>query len=171
MLIVGIILNGAGMTVGTTRLLQAKSSRLSLGPLARPWLIQLLSVASFATLWLVLNGLVYLLTDVDGIRYTFGLSADWPSQAGRIAFVAAGILLAATGTLVLLTARKALQWRGSLTMVLLLGAGVTLLGNLGFRAWVLFERGDPGGNGSAIASFIPLYLVFLLPVVLFDLAV
>lgn len=169
LLIAGIILSGVGMTVGATRLLQASTSGLNLGMFSKPWLIRAMSVVSFATLWLVLNGLVYLLTDVGGIAYTFGLGEDWARNAGLAGFVAAGILLAGTGALALLTARRTLPWRGSLTMVALLGAGVTVLANLSFRASVLFERGNPDGSGSAIVSFIPLYLAFLVPVVLFDL--
>jgi len=170
LLIAGIILSGVGMTVGATRLLQASTSGLNLGMFSKPWLIRALAVVSFATLWLVLNGLVYLLTDVGGIAYTFGLGESWArGDAGLVAFVAAGILLAGTGALALLTARRTLPWRGSLTMVALIGAGVTVLANLSFRATVLFERGNPNGYGSAIASFIPLYLLFLVPVVVFDL--
>lgn len=170
LLIAGIILSGVGMTVGATRLLQASTSGLNLGMFSKPLLIRALSIVSFTTLWLVLNGLVYLITDIGGIAYTFGLSKEWENNVSLAGFVTAGILLAGTGSLVLLTARRTLPWRGSLTMVALLGAGVTVLANLSFRASVLFERGNPLGSGSAIASFIPLYLMFLVPVVLFDLA-
>ncbi len=174
LLITGIILSGVGMAIGTTRLLQARRAGVSLGQFAPStnW-FQLLAIISLTTLWLDLNGLVYLITDVDGLNYTFHLGRAWLDQAGPIAFPITSILLGGTGILVFLTTKRTLGWTGAVSAVTLLGALVVTTANLGFRAWYLTNSANPDHlvQGTRIASFIPLYLGFLVPIILFDLAI
>ncbi len=171
LLIAGIILNGIGMAIATTRLLQASQAGISLGRFAPTtrWL-ELLAIVSLTTLWLDLNGLVYLVTDVKGLNYTFHLGDAWVRQATLPGFAVAQILLAGVGSLVFLTSRRTLSWTGAVSAVTLLGALVVATANLGFRAWYLTNSANPDKvvQGTTIASFIPLYLLFLGPVVLFD---
>ncbi|OLE75663.1 hypothetical protein AUG19_04910 [archaeon 13_1_20CM_2_54_9] len=171
LLITGIILSGVGMAIGTTRLVQASRSGLSLGRFASVKLLGLLSVVAFSTLWLDLNGLVYLITDVDGLNYTFHLGDAWVNQAGPVQFVAIGILLAGVGGLVVLTTKRTLGWTGAVSAVTLLTAVVVASANLGFRAWYLTNSANPANvaAGNIIASFIPLQLLFVVPLIIFDL--
>ncbi len=178
LLIAGIILNGIGMSLGSVRLLQAYRAGTSLGRffVTSKWL-QLLVVVALTTLWLDLNTLVYLVTDVNGIAYTLHLGNDFVTQTSAMAFAASVTTLAATGTLVFFTAKKMLAWRGAVTSVALLSAGLSATANLGFRAFVLagktIEPSTYGGvgEGSVISSFIPLYVSFVVPVFLFDVLV
>ncbi len=171
-LITGIILNGVGMAIGTTRLIQASRAGLSLGRFSPGRWLGVLAVVSLSTLWLDLNGLVYLITDVDGLNYTFHLGNSWANQAAPVQFVALGIFLAGVGGLVVLTTKRTLGWTGGVSAVTLLTATVVASANLGFRAWYLTNSADPANvaNGNIIASFIPLQLLFVIPIVFFDLA-
>ncbi len=166
LLVVGIALTGIGMGVGAVRLLQAHRAGVDLGAfrISRRGL-HVLAVMGLTTLWLGLNGLVYLLTDTGGIAYTFGFGEPFLAQAGLPAFILGTSFLGLTGTLVFLSAKRILGWRGGATVVALLGAVIIATLSLGFRA-----ANDPA-NGGAIAAFIPLYLAFLLPVALFDVLV
>ncbi len=171
-LITGIILNGVGMATGTTRLVQASRSGLSVGRFAPGSWLSILAVVSLSTLWLDLNGLVYLITDIGGLSYTFHLGDAWVTQATPVQFVSVGILLAGVGGLVVLTTKRTLGWTGAVSAVALLTAVVVASADLGFRAWYLTNSANPANvaNGNIIASFIPLQLLFVSPVVLFDLA-
>ncbi len=173
LLIMGIVLSGLGMAVGSVRLLTAARSGMPLNSHFSIRRLEILTIIAMATLWLVLNGLVYLLTDVDGINYTFKLGQAWIDQAQPVAFVLTPVLLAGTGTLVFLAARKTLGWKGAASFVALIGVVVTATANLGFRAWFLSASSIPDevAQGARIASFIPLYFLFTVPVVLFDIMV
>ncbi len=72
LLITGLVLNGVGMGIAATRLVQAGRSGTGLGRFApgTRWL-ELLALVGLCGVWLGLNGLVYLVTDVDGLNYTF----------------------------------------------------------------------------------------------------
>ncbi len=173
-LIGGIILNGVGMGIATTRLVQANRAGVSFGkftPSTR-WL-QVLAIVALTTVWLDLNGLIYLVTDVNGLNYTFHFGDAWLEQAAPVGFVAAGLLLAGVGSLIFLSVKKALPWAGAVSGVALLGALVVVTANLGFRAWYLTNslNANDVAEGNTIASFIPLYLSFLVPVVVFDFVV
>ena len=172
-LITGIILSGVGMAIGTTRLAQATRLGLFLGRFSLGRWLSVLAVVSLSTLWLDLNGLVYLITDVDGLNYTFHLGDAWVNQAAPVQFVTVGILLAGIGGLVVLTTKRTLGWTGAVSAVTFLTAIVVASADLGFRAWYLANSTDPANvaNSSIIASFIPLQLIFVTPIVLFDLAV
>lgn len=178
LLIIGIVLNGVGVSIGSVRLLQAYRSKIGMTkvPASFGWL-QALVVVALTTLWLDLNTVIYLITDVDGMAYTAGLCNDLIScantqfvrQTSLPAFAASIPLLSLTGTLTLFGSKIILGRTGATTLVALLSAGVSSTANLGFRALGHAGRGEP--DGLLIASFIPLYLSFLVPVVLFDLLV
>lgn len=168
LLITGIALNGIGMAVGITRLLQARREGIvsvSLPNLSR-WL-QGIAVLGLATLWLDLNVLVYLVTDLSGIAYTFQLERELTEYVRPFAFSGAVAALSITGTLVFVTAKRLLGWRGAVTLIAMVSAAVSAAANLGFRALALQGR----DYGPAIGSFIPLYLSFIIPVFLFDILV
>lgn len=165
LLIAGIILAGFGMAMGSVRLLQAyNAKRLTTGIFPRRWL-QFLPILALTALWLDFNTLVYTITDVEGIAYTFQLGEGFVEQYDKIAFRLGIIFVAATGTLIFFTAKKLLRWRGAVLSVAIISAAVSATANLGFRAWILGGSGD----GPAMAAFIPLYLAFLIPVLIFDL--
>ena len=167
LLIAGIILAGFGMAVGSVRLLQAyNAKRLTTGIFPLKWL-QFLPILALTALWLDLNTLVYTITDVRGLAYTFQLGESFVEQYGITFFGMGVILLATTGTLIFFTTKKLLRWRGAVLSVAIISATVTATTNLGFRAWVLGGVGD----GPAIAAFIPLHFAFLIPVIIFDLLV
>ena len=165
LLIAGIILAGFGMTMGSVRLLQAyNAKRITTGIFPLKWL-QFLPVLALTALWLDLNTLVYTIMDIEGIAYTLQLGQDFADRYDHITFRLGIILVAATGTLIFFTTKKLLRWRGAVLSVAIVSAVVTATANLGFRASILGGSGD----GPAIAAFIPLYLAFLIPVLIFDL--
>jgi len=167
-LVIGFLFNGIGVTVGSTRLLQ--SQRISLGKLfvSSKWL-QALVVVALTTLWLDLNTIILLVTDANGIAYTFQLSDEFHSSSytSGIGVVFATITLAATGTLVLLTAKKVIRRKGAATAVAVLSATITIITYLGFKVLVL----EGTQEGSETVSFIILYLSFLIPIFIFDMLV
>ena len=169
-LIVGFLLNGIGVTIGSIRLLQSQRTGLRLGKLfgSSRWL-QALVVVALATLWLDLNTIVYLVTDVNGIAYTFQLSNefDFSEHTSPIGFVLATVTLAGTGTLVLFSAKKILRRKGAVMAVAVLSTAITAITYLGFSSLVLAGTQE----GSEMGSFIPLYLSFLIPVFFFDILV
>lgn len=174
LLITGIILTGVGMAISGTRMVQASRAGIPLGRFApsTKW-IEGLAIVALTTTWLDLNGLVYLTTDVNGINYTFHFGDPWVQVATPPTFIITEILLSVVGSLILFTTKRTLSWTGAVSAVALLTALVVSTANLGFRAWYLTNSTDPKGiaEGTTIASFIPLYLAFLVPVVLFDLVV
>ncbi|MBI2185307.1 MAG: hypothetical protein HYU39_10180 [Thaumarchaeota archaeon] len=172
LLISGIVLVGLGMALGSIRILRAYQSDPSLGRFGASlrWL-NTVTVVSLTTLWLVLNSLVYLITDVGGIAYTFNLGQDFVRGTFLSVFVGTSVvLLALTGTLALFTAKRVLKWRGAVTIIAIISAAVSATANLGFRAFILAGGKETltGLTGSGISSFIPIYLSFIIPVVLFD---
>ena len=165
LLIAGIILAGFGMAMGSVRLLQAyNAKRLTTGIFPHRWL-QFLPILALTALWLDLNTLVYTITDVEGIAYTLQLGQGFVDRYDNISFRLGVILVAATGTLIFFTTKKLLNWRGSVLSVAIISAVVSATANLGFRASIL----GGSGEGPAIVAFIPLYLAFLIPVLIFDL--
>ena len=109
LLIGGIVLSGLGVSVGSLRLLHAYRSDGLRGYLAYSKWLQVLVIISLATLWLDINTVVYIITDVDGIAYTFQLSNTFTAQAAPIAFVTGLILVAIPGTLILFSAKRILR--------------------------------------------------------------
>ncbi len=165
LLIVGIALSGFGMSIGSVRLLQAHRANLGLGSflVSSRWL-QALVIMALTALWLDLNSIVYLMMDEEGIAYTFQLGSSFVDQTSSITFATGVILVAIPGTLIFFSAKSILGWRGAVTGIALLSATISATANLGFTASVLAGS----GTGPAVAQFIPLYLLFIVPVAIFD---
>ena len=165
--VIGFLLSGIGVAMGSIRLFQSQRTGLRLGKLfgSSRWL-QALVVVALVTLWLDFNTIIYLVTDSNGIAYTFQLSNEFDSSdhTSPISFVVGVVALAATGVLVLFTAKKILKFKGAATAVAVISVAIIVITNLGFTSLVL--TGTP--EGSEIVSFIPLYVSFLIPVFLFD---
>ena len=169
-LIIGFFLNGIGMWIGITYLIrnEKKMPNLALGEssLSRRFkLLQILAVLSLIALWYDLSTLVYLFTDDEGIAYTFQLDIEtFAEQADTIAFIISTAGTAAIGSIMLIGAKSTLKFRGAATVVAALLIGTSIAFNIGFKAIVL----NGSQEGIAFAYFIPLYMSFLAPVVLFD---
>lgn len=167
LLIAGIILVGVGMAVGSARLLRAREAGVDVGrSLGSRAALRAIVLVSLSVLWLDLNGLVYILTDVQGMAYTFRLGDAFVDRYEWVNFAIAPVALALTGTLVLLAAKRVVGGTRGVSAVAILAAAVVGLGNVAFRASYL----EATPEGAAIARFIPLYVAFLIPVVFFDLA-
>lgn len=169
-LIIGFFLNGLGMWIGITYLIRNEKSRMPNSALGeslprRFKLLQILAALSLVALWYDLSTLVHLFTDVSGIAYTFHLNENtFLEQTGTIAFVSGVAGAAAIGSIMLIAAKSTLKFRGAATVVAALLVGTSIAFNVGFRAIVL----NGTEEGIAFAYFIPLYMSFLAPVVLFD---
>jgi hypothetical protein len=170
-LIIGFFLNGIGMWIGITYLIrnEKKMSNLVHGEsssLSRRFkLLQILAVLSLVALWYDLSTLAYLFTDYEGIAYTFQLDTEtFSEQADTIAFIISTAGTAAIGSIMLIGAKSTLKFRGAATVVAALLIGTSIAFNIGFKAIVL----NGSQEGIAFAYFIPLYMSFLAPVVLFD---
>ncbi|HJY15511.1 MAG TPA: hypothetical protein VJ225_05715 [Nitrososphaeraceae archaeon] len=170
-LIIGFFLNGIGMWIGITYLIrnEKKMPNLALGEsssLSRRFkLLQILAVLSLVALWYDLSTLVYLFTDDEGIAYTFQLDIEtFAEQADTIAFIISTAGTAAIGSIMLIGAKSTLKLKGAATVVAALLIGTSIAFDIGFKAIVL----NGSQEGIAFAYFIPLYMSFLAPVVLFD---
>ena len=167
LLITGLVLNGVGMGIAATRLVQASRAGIDLGRFSpgTRWL-ELLALVSLCGVWLGLNGLVYLVTDVEGLNYTFHLGQSWVDAAAPVSFVIMGLLLAGVASLLFIVTKRSFPWNGAVSIVAVMLAVVVGTANLGFRAW--YQAGVDPSEGARIAAFIPVYLSFLVPVVLLD---
>jgi hypothetical protein len=169
-LIIGLFLNGIGMWIGITYLIRNEKMRMSnlavRESLQRRFkLLQILAVLSLVALWYDLSTLVYLFTDDEGIAYTFQLDIEtFVGQADTIAFIGSVTGTAAIGSIMLIAAKSTLKFRGAASVVAGLLIGTSIAFNIGFKAIVL----NGSEEGIALAYFIPLYISFLAPVVLFD---
>jgi hypothetical protein len=169
-LIIGFFLNGIGMWIGITYLIRNEKSRMPNSALRESFsrrikLLQILAVLSLVALWYDLSTLVHLFTDVSGIAYTFHLNENtFMDQTGTIAFVSGLAGTAAIGSIMLIAAKSTLKFRGAASVVAGLLVGTSIAFNVGFRVIVL----NGTEEGIAFAYFIPLYVSFLAPVVLFD---
>src|SRR5215471_17513100 len=146
LLITGLVLNGVGMSIGAARLVQASGAGVSMGRFVpgRKGLA-MLGLVSFAALWMGLNGLVYLLTDTDGMNYTFHFGQAWADMAAPVAFVIMGIALAGVASLMFLLTKKTFRWTGAVSIVAGMVAVVVGTANLGFRAWYQASIGNEAG--------------------------
>ncbi len=167
LLITGLVLNGVGMGIAATRLVQAGRAGIGLGRFSpRTRWLELLGLVSLCGVWLGLNGLVYLVTDIDGLNYTFHLGQSWVDAAAPVSFVLMGLLLAGVASLLFIVTKKTFPWNGAVSIVAVMVAVVVGTANLGFRAW--YQAGIDPSEGARIAGFLPVYFSFLVPVVLLD---
>jgi hypothetical protein len=169
-LIIGFFLNGIGMWVGITYLIHNEKRRMPNSAVRDSFptkfkLLQILAVLSLLALWYHLSTLVYLFTDDEGIAYTFQLDMEtFTEQADTIAFIISIAGTAAIGSIMLIAAKSTLKFRGAASVVAALLVGTSIVFNIGFKATIL----NGSQEGIAFAYFIPLYISFLAPVVLFD---
>ncbi len=96
-LIVAMAANALGIVLSVARL-RAILRFAADGRWTSRW-PNLLQVLSLATLWIALNAQAYLFTNIEGIRYTFGVDL---SAHRALLILAAALAVAAAGTLVLL---------------------------------------------------------------------
>src|SRR2546425_490071 len=187
LLIIGLFLGGAGMTLGTVRLL--KVNRAGLYQVTSPRILSLIAVLGLATIWADLDFLGLYITDVRGMAYTFGYcsiqqfnanTCSFSNQAGLASVLSYIAILAAVGTFVFWGTKRLFTRRGVLTAVAAIIAALHAVASLGFIAYALEFLNPPGtfyitnpnpALGAEIASFIPVYLAFLIPVVLLDLSI
>jgi hypothetical protein len=169
-LIIGFFLNGIGMWIGVTYLIRNEKSKMPNLSVRDSFptkfnLLQILAVLSLVALWYDSSTLVYLFTDDEGIAYTFQLDIErFTEQADTTAFIISTAGTAAIGSIMLIAAKSTLKFRGAATVVAALLVGTSIVFNIGFKAAVL----NGTEEGIAFAYFIPLYMSFLAPVVLFD---
>jgi hypothetical protein len=168
-LIIGFFLNGIGMWIGIIYLTRIEKKMSNLAHresfTRRSKLLQILAVLSLVALWYDLSTLVYLFTDEEGIAYTFQLDTErFTEQADTIAFIISTASTAAIGSIMLIGTKSTLKFRGAATVVSALLVGTSIAFNIGFKAIVV----NGSQEGIAFAYFIPLYMSFLAPVVLFE---
>jgi hypothetical protein len=155
-LISAMALNALGVALGSLRL--AASPVASLRPWA-PW-VRPMPIPALGCLWISLNALLYLYSDLGGFEFTFRLEADAlaPYRMTVTGLVILG--LGATGTLVLLTARRVLPWRlGPAAVAATVATMMTAAVLVPLR----------GAEDSVPLHFIPLYLSMLIPITLLSL--
>jgi hypothetical protein len=168
-LIIGFFLNGIGMWIGITYLIRNEKRIQNLAlresVLRRFKFLQILAVLSLVALWYDSSTLVYLFTDDEGIAYTFQRDIEtFTEQVDTTAFIISIAGTAAIGSIILIAAKNILKFRGAATVVAALLIGTSIAFNMGFKAIAL----NGTEEGIAFAYFIPLYISFLAPVVLFD---
>lgn len=185
LLIIGLFLGGVGMILGIIRLLRA--SRTGLYQMVWPKALTVVVVLGLATIWADFNFLGLYITDVHGMAYTFGLCTIQQFRAlspcgfveqTRLASILAYIMiLAAGGTVVFWGTKKLFVRRGMLTGVAAIIVAVFAVTTFGFIAYALEFMSPPGSfyltnpspaEGAIVASFIPVYLAFFLPMVILD---
>ncbi len=185
LLITGVILGGVGMTIGIIRILQAQRTGLQISK--RHWLVASLVVLGLATVWAQMNFFGYWITDVNGMAYTFGycninqfnagicgFANDYSTYSSLISF---GIF-AAAGTLVFWSTKRIFSHgTGMVTLTALILVAIYAGLAIGFSAYALEFMNPPGSfylshptpaAGARLASFIPAYLLVLVPVMVLD---
>jgi len=192
LLIVGMIIGGVGMLIGSMRLLRARRAGEELpGPPTLVKLVPAVVILGLAAVWAQLNFLGYWATDITGMAYTFGycsipqfrafqcslVNAD--SLASLVSFLVASGIFAAAGTIIFWTSKSLFRRRGVITGIALIIAAVYSAAVLGFSAFELSFSNPPGSwyvtnispdQGARIALFIPIYLLSLIPVLVLDLS-
>ncbi len=186
LLIIGLFLGAAGMSLGTIRLL--KANRAGLYQIAPPRILSLVTILGIATIWADLDFLGLYITDVRGMAYTFGycsiqqFNADtcgFVGQTGLASTLAYILLLGAAGTFVFWGTKRLFVERGILTVVAGIIVGLHAVASFGFLAYAIEFLSPPGSfyfrnpspaDAASIASFIPVYLALLIPVALLDFA-
>ena len=187
LLIIGLILGGAGMTLGSIRLLRALRAGQQLTN--RPRLVPAIVILALATVWAQLNFFGYWITDVTGMAYTFGycsiqefrasVPCPFVQQSSTVSFLIAAGIFAASGTLVFWTSKSLFHRRGVLTSISLILAAIYSAAALGFLAYALVLLNPPGSwyinnaspdEGTRLALFIPIYLLSLIPILVLDLS-
>jgi hypothetical protein len=191
-LIIGMILGGLGMTLGSIRLLQGQRSGFQITTSARS--LTAVVVVALAAIWGQMNFFSYWITDVYGMAYTFGscsvqqLRAGTPcsfvDQFSTPAFLVVFALFAASGTLVFWTSKALFTKRGMITSTAVLISAVYSAAAFGFTAYALEFLNPPGTwylripshqiatqLSAQFASSIPIYLLFLIPVLLLDVSI
>lgn len=145
-LIVAMALNAFAMVLSTTRLQGALGGGNMWKRFPWPRALQFLSLTA---LWMALNAQVYLFTDFNGIRYTFGV--DLEPYAATVT-LAAILVLATLGTLLLFLAE------------LLAGVWAPSRLALFMAPTMAVSTMIPLGR----LSFIPAYLALVVPVAFLD---
>src|SRR5437867_252592 len=187
LLIIGLILGGAGMTVGSIRLLLSlrAGQQLTNSPRFVPAIVLL----ALATIWAQLNFFGYWITDVTGMAYTFGycsiqqfrasVPCPFVQQYSIAAFLIEAGIFAASGTLVFWTSKSIFHRTGVITSISLILAAIYSATALGFSAYTLRFLNPPGSwyinnatpdQGTRLALFIPIYLLSLIPLLVLDLS-
>jgi len=187
LLIIGLILGGAGMTLGSIRLLRALRAGQQLTN--RPRLVPAIVILALATVWAQLNFFGYWITDVTGMAYTFGycsiqqfrasVPCSFVQQSSTVSFLIAAGIFAASGTLVFWTSKSLFHRTGVITSISLILAAIYSAAALGFSAYALRFLNPPGSwyinnatpdEGTRLALFIPIYLLSLIPILVLDLS-
>ncbi len=187
LLIIGLILGGAGMTVGSIRLLRAQRAGQEFTNKAR--LVPAIVIFALATVWAQLNFFGYWTTDVTGMAYTFGycsiqqfrasVPCPFVEQLSTVSFLIAAGIFAASGTLVFWTSKSLFHRTGVITGIALILAAIYSAAALGFTAYALRFLNPPGSwyinnatpdAGTRLALFIPIYLLSLIPILVLDLS-
>ncbi len=186
LLIVGSVLGGVGMTIGSIRLLRAQRAGRELTNMPR--LIPAIVIFGLATVWAQLNFFGYWATDVTGMAYTFGycsiqqfrasVPCPFVHQFSAVSFLIEAGIFAASGTLVFWTSKSLFHRTGVITSIALILTAIYSAAALGFSAYALRFLNPPGSwyinnatpdAGTRIALFIPIYLLSLIPILVLDL--
>jgi len=192
LLIVGMIIGGVGMLIGSMRLIGARRAGEELpGPPRLVNLVPAIVILGLAAVWAQLNFLGYWATDITGMAYTFGYCSipqfrafqcspvNGDSLASLVSFLVASGIFAAAGTIIFWTSKSLFRRRGVTTGIALIIAAVYSAAVLGFSAFELSFSNPPGSwyitnispdQGARIALFIPIYLLSLIPVLVLDLS-
>ncbi len=187
LLIVGLILGGVGMAIGSIRLLGAQRAGQKF--MSSPRLVPAVVVLALATVWAQLNFFGYWVTDVTGMAYTFGFCTiqqfrslapcSFVEQYSFVSTLIAAGIFAASGTVVFWTTKSLFHQKGAITGIAIILAAIYSAAALGFSAYALRFLSPPGSwyitsvtpeQGARLALFIPLYLLFLIPILLLDLS-
>src|SRR5712691_1779349 len=187
LLIVGLLIGGVGMTLGSIRLLLAQRAGQELTN--RPRLVPAIVILALATIWAQVNFFGYWTTDVTGMAYTFGycsiqqfrasVPCPFVQQFSTVSVLVAAGIFAASGTLVFWTSKSLFHRTGVITSIALILAAIYSAAALGFSAYALRFLNPPGSwyinnatpdEGARLALFIPLYLLSLIPILVLDLS-
>jgi hypothetical protein len=187
LLIIGMILGGVGMTLGSIRLLRVQRAGQELAN--KPRVVPAVVIFALAAFWAQLNFFGYWTTDVTGMAYTFGycsiqqfrasVPCPFVQQFSTISFLVAAGIFAASGTLVFWISKSLFHRTGVITGITLILAAIYSAAALGFTAYALRSLNPPGSwyinhatpdEGTRFALFIPIYLLSLVPILVLDLS-
>ncbi len=187
LLIIGLVIGGVGMAIGSIRLLRAQRAGQEFTNKHR--LVPAIVILALATVWAQLNFFGYWTTDVTGMAYTFGYCSIqlfrsganclFVEQFGLVSTLIAAGIFAASGTLIFWTSKSLFHRTGIITSIAVILGALYSAAALGFSAYALKFLNPPGSwyitnatsdQSTRIALFIPVYFLTLIPILLLDLS-
>lgn len=164
-LLLGVGLNTIGIAYGIITLYRSKINDFTLNRFQNDKIILIIMlIVILGVLRLNLNAFGYVLVDIWGIGYTFKFNVIIIKEL-RLMLISISLLFIATiSAIYAILVKNLIEKRGYFFLVIGIGALITLITDLLFQYSIL----EGTTEGEQFLRFIPFYIAFLFPVLIFD---